>query len=1035
MVVNKMIGEFYSGKNILLTGCTGFVGKVLLEKFLYSLPQVNKIYVLVRPKKGSSIEERFRKEILDSPCYDRLKFKYPKFNLFIQEKVQPVGGDMLKDGLALTEQDRNMLVHSLHVIINCAASVDFNQRLDQALQINTLGSLRVLELAKACKQLQVQVQVSTAYVNCDKDAWIDEAIYPMNSDPAVIVNQLLQIPVEEIEARTPQILGKYPNTYTFTKNLTEHMILRERAHVRCCIIRPTIIGGSWTEPTPGWVDSIAAAGAFYLTAGLGVLKSSHGNMTHIGDQIPVDFVCNACIVAGYYYSTRDEVGVVHVGTSARNPVTWRTCRDVIVPYWNKYPPEKKISKCNFRMYKNKTAFEALRIVKRKIPAYLFLQYAKYINPSHLKTATRIQKLLQREEMISESFSHFTNNEWIFASEKLMEMAKSLAKAEKSEFELDVTRINWKVCILNYAFGLHKFVLKENVERPVDPSSLELNWNFGTGKYFSDIYWAYNGGEPAQVRGFYEMKSLIFNAPSVQKVMRELAESSAKPYEVALKEHTAKTHDILNKLCSDMRTPMVRLFGWMLRKIYRAIYEKVVVDKKYLKKITKLKTKSPGPVLLMPTHRSYIDFLIVSYVFFSYKMRVPFIAAGEDFLQIRIVSHLLRMSGAFFIRRRMVNDPLYQAILKEYVQQLVKDDQMLEFFLEGTRSRTGKALHPKMGLLSMCTDAYFQGMVPNLNIVPITISYERVLEGETFPFELLGEEKTKESLSRIVKAAKILNRNFGKIYVNFCEPLSFKDYMKKFPGIDTNLVENKRKINSTLAYDLIFKLQDNMVIMPTALVATILLMHRRSLSEDELITKVEWLRDELKYRGCKIGGMNGGSANMAVRSALSHLNQTVKYKKDLLEPSVTIQSDYKNILLLSYYRNNLLHIFVPDVVCAAAIYSFGDKIAWEEGVPRTRLIEETIFLGNLVENYFVTRFKFNDTNVVNSCFDHMIRREILSQEEDKIKINRGSDLMITFLCSMIWPIIDSYWVTTLFCSALKSQLSLPYERLVQSVRFT
>ena len=255
----------------------------------------------------------------------------------------------------------------------------------------------------------------------------------------------------------------------------------------------------------------------------------------------------------------------------------------------------------------------------------------------------------------------------------------------------------------------------------------------------------------------------------------------------------------------------------------------------LNKLKKLAESDPGSIVIVPTHRSYIDFLIVSYVFFSYHIKVPYIAAGVDFLQIFLVNHLLRMTGAFFIKRRIANDFLYQAILTEYIQQLVKDNQFLEFFIEGTRSRTGKVLHPKFGLLSMCTNVYFEGSLPDVSFVPVTINYERVLEGETFPLELLGEHKVKESFSRIIKAVKILKMNFGKIFISIGDPISTKDSCKgKLPTTSSE----KLKINQAIGYELVYRLQERSVIMPTALVATILLMHRRGVNEDELISKVE-----------------------------------------------------------------------------------------------------------------------------------------------------------------------------------------------------
>ena len=157
------------------------------------------------------------------------------------------------------------------------------------------------------------------------------------------------------------------------------------------------------------------------------------------------------------------------------------------------------------------------------------------------------------------------------------------------------------------------------------------------------------------------------------------------------------------------------------------------------------------------------------------MEVPHICSGEDFLNIIIVNNLLRASGAFFMRRTFKGDDLYKAIFQEYVTRLAMDNLNLEFFIEGTRSRTNKILAPKYGFLSILTKAYYKQKVEDLTFIPVTINYTRTLEGETFPIELTGQDKVKESLGRIVKAVEIFSMNLGTIYLDFCEPINFTEY--------------------------------------------------------------------------------------------------------------------------------------------------------------------------------------------------------------------------------------------------------------------
>ena len=454
----------------------------------------------------------------------------------------------------------------------------------------------------------------------------------------------------------------------------------------------------------------------------------------------------------------------------------------------------------------------------------------------------------------------------------------------------------------------------------------------------------------------------------------------------------------------------------------------------LKELSKFIESCNGPVVILPSHRSYIDFLIVSYLFFAFHIDVPHIAAAEEFLDITFVNMLFRLSGAFYIKRGKAKDALYEAILTEYIQQLLKDKQLVEFFIEGTRSRSGKILPPKQGLLSMCTDTYYQSSVPDIHFLPITINYERVLEGETFPLELLGEEKVRESLTRIIKAVKILNMNFGKIHIVLGEMVSLKQFTGTLGMDPIANPEHRVVINQRLGQEIVLRLQENLAIMASALVAAVLLMHRRGVSEDELIKKVEWLRDEVKFRGYKVGGIDSGSASIAVRNAVSHLSSVVRHKKDLFEPSVSMESDYTNILMLAYYKNSLHFIFSVEAIIACALFSFGEKLAWGQGVPKSRLIEEVKFLCSLLESEYYLRESICSSECQQKAFEILKKRGVLEETEDKFRIIRSGELAITFLCSLVWPSLDTYWIVLTFCSALRYRNPFSHKKLIQSIQW-
>ena len=179
---------------------------------------------------------------------------------------------------------------------------------------------------------------------------------------------------------------------------------------------------------------------------------------------------------------------------------------------------------------------------------------------------------------------------------------------------------------------------------------------------------------------------------------------------------------------------------IMKTTFTSIYDKIVVNEKIVEKLRQISESKKGPIVFCPTHRSYIDFLLISLVLYYYKIDVPYICAGEDFLNIMIVNNLLRSGGAFFMRRTFKGDDLYKAIFKEYVSILATDMKTMEFFIEGTRSRTNKMLSPKYGFISILANTFYKKRVEEITFIPATINYSRTLEGESFLFELTGDDK-------------------------------------------------------------------------------------------------------------------------------------------------------------------------------------------------------------------------------------------------------------------------------------------------------
>jgi glycerol-3-phosphate O-acyltransferase len=507
----------------------------------------------------------------------------------------------------------------------------------------------------------------------------------------------------------------------------------------------------------------------------------------------------------------------------------------------------------------------------------------------------------------------------------------------------------------------------------------------------------------------------------------------------------------------LRLPIVRMFAYFLRKVFRQMFQGIHVDERGLEMVRK--AYSQGPLVLIPTHRSYLDFLIVSYIFFEYDMPLPHIGAGEDFLGIFFVNWVFRNSGAFFLRRSFKGDDLYTSLFSEYVQRLVCDWSPIEFFIEGKRSRTGKSLHPKFGLLHTSLEPFFARKVPDVTVVPISIAYEKVVEGELHTNELMGEKKVKESFEGLLSARKVLQQNFGRINVVFNEPVSVKKIVTErtellakgvisvkdgmpMTGVTPRLEgmsksvkfdpfhneTDQRQLVSDVAYRVVTDLNKGIVVTTTSIVATVLLNQRKGISYDDLLTKADWLREEISQRGS--GVACEGITQDLVDNGLKLLSSLVMNVRNVYSPFKSLERGKKNksILVLDLYRNQLIHIFPKDGMVAIALCS--DAAAHEQGVPKEKLLKDCQFLSKLFWLEFVTKPDINVDDDFAQVLQNLKDRGIVKEINGNIVIAKEGDGFLAFLCNMFWPLVDCYWVASMALYAMHPNVNLKLNNLLQ-----
>jgi len=330
------IHEFYKDKTIFLSGATGFVGKVVLEKIIRTLPNFKKLFIMVRDKKKVTVQERLEREILSAEIFAPLFLKDPTLVETLRKKVVPVAGDLIIDKLGLSPADRAMVTAECQIVISCAASVNFDDPLLDALEINYFGSLRMQELAKECKNIEAFTHVSTAYVNSNmpNNSRVEEKVYDhaSNVDPEEVIANIVRLGPVKVQESEKSLIGAYPNTYTFSKAYAERVMQKKRGDLQMTILRPSIIISCVDDPFMGWIDSPAASGGIILGVETGLLKIVHSNPSSIMDLVPCDVVSSQILVQSAFaaLARSGEVNVVHSTTSAKNPITVAEIRQAMI---------------------------------------------------------------------------------------------------------------------------------------------------------------------------------------------------------------------------------------------------------------------------------------------------------------------------------------------------------------------------------------------------------------------------------------------------------------------------------------------------------------------------------------------------------------------------------------------------------------------------------------------------------------------------------------------------------------------------------
>jgi fatty acyl-CoA reductase len=469
------VADIYADKGVFITGASGFLGKVLVEKLLYST-NVKCIYLLIRPLKGHPAKERLEK-MLHSPIYDRIR----QTDVQLFQKLIPVSGDLMHENLGLSQDEINEICENVSIVFHCAATVKFDEILRVSVQMNLVGTQRLLAICHKIKNLISVVHASTAYANCNLKK-TQEKVYDPPVHPQQIVKAIEWMPDEMLETVTPQLLGKRPNTYTFTKALAETQVIEDAKDLPVIIIRPSIIGGMWREPLPGWTDNFNGPSAIFAAVGKGVLTNMCGSGNSKADIIPVDICSNALIVAAAHRAVKKytEIPVIHCTSGSLNTVKWGHLLNLLHKFYALYPLDQCSRPPATYFHTSKKMFMLNFYYKHYLPAHVLdLAYkACGKKPSFVRIYGKVWKLV-------DSLHYFTTRGWDFEAKNIIDLWNSIDPEDQKIFNFDIRQVNWNDYLFDIIMGVKVYLLKEDIENLPEARNklarmkqVNMYWNAG-----------------------------------------------------------------------------------------------------------------------------------------------------------------------------------------------------------------------------------------------------------------------------------------------------------------------------------------------------------------------------------------------------------------------------------------------------------------------------------------------------------------------------------------------------------------------------
>lgn len=774
---------------VLLTGSTGFIGSLLLRELLLHREEldIDGIVLVIRPKRGQSAKERA------TALVGKAMFSFLSESQKV-EMITVIEGDVSVKNLGLNAKDYHSLTHDVNVthVINCAACVNFVEPLHRAAESNITSALNLQTFAKSVKPIKAKyVYISTAFVHGNQTG---STTSPLPTD---LFNfgkydpfdlYLSMMDSQSYASAAMADLG-FPNTYTFSKSICEHLLLRDKS-MNTIIIRPCIVGPAIQEPFEGWAgdkpSTLVAGACLYL-------KNPYNIWSFRKEQaavIPVDVVCRYVISKAFEDSKCINADTAFDGASM----------DCISLTRSKSAEESEHSSERSYVFpkdmaaRNESPFEQCSEDSNRQDGRIYTAAWNYSSHSSFQWysfACSIVQVGSANGHIEKVIAYFV----LLISFKLFLAIDLTYQSFRSIHQFLVHRpLNCIKAVCGY-IGLKSAFLRdiERLEPFLDLPLLFFPFTTATFHFESDLK------APSQFNAERYMFSCVLAAEKFVRALGKKNTSSSLSHNapdaerisyncVGGKTSSRPFSDFLWCMLQPRGNYAIRLVGFIVIKLLRVITTEVTLDLDALMRAVQAahncdsKTDvcsdidSQTYIILAPTHRSYLDFILISYIAFALPelgISIPNIAAADDFARVPFMGLLTKMAGAFFVKRgKGIIDPKLETKVLSLKKSKSDITTCIEVFLEGRRSRDRRFLEPKTGFLRCLAKTKGTHV-----IVPITINYEVIPEQSCLTEEADGRQRYELSIFRLVKwlkSAKSGQVNLGRIHVSVASPILMKD---------------------------------------------------------------------------------------------------------------------------------------------------------------------------------------------------------------------------------------------------------------------